>query len=179
MQEKLKLRTLFIIIGLIAFLISYWLGAYTKLDPASASKLKQEFMQKIARLNYLGIFANNLTISLIMFIPGIGILFGFLSGYSTGTVFSAITQTSQNPNQISPLVILLTPFGIMEVFCYGLAISRSSLLLISLIKRHNILQQLKPTLIEVAIVIGILFFAAIIEWHFINLYGGINSTTLK
>jgi hypothetical protein len=60
-----------------------------------------------------------------------------------------------------------------------LAISRSSLLLISLIKKHNILKQLKFILIEIAIVVGILFFAAVIEWYFINLYGGINTPALK
>lgn len=114
-----------------------------------------------------------------MFIPGIGILFGLFSGYSTGLVFSAIIQTSHNQNQISALLVLLTPFGIMEMFCYGLAISRSSLLLISLIKKHNILKQLKFILIEVAIVIGVLFFAAAIEWYFINLYGGINTPALR
>lgn len=178
-QQKLRIRALFIIIGIVAFLVSYWLGAYTKLDSTSALKLRQEFIQKIVKLNYLGIFTNNLTISLIMFIPGIGILFGLFSGYSTGLVFSAIIQTSHNQNQISALLVLLTPFGIMEMFCYGLAISRSSLLLISLIKKHNILKQLKFILIEIAIVVGILFFAALIEWYFIDLYDGINTPALK
>jgi uncharacterized membrane protein SpoIIM required for sporulation len=178
-QQKLRIRALFIIIGIVAFLVSYWLGAYTKLDSTSALKLRQEFMQKIVKLNYLGIFTNNLTISLIMFIPGIGILFGLFSGYSTGLVFSAIIQTSHNQNQISTLLVLLTPFGIMEIFCYGLAISRSSLLLISLIKKHNILKQLKFILIEIAIVVGILFFAAVLEWYFINFYSGINTPALK
>jgi len=109
-----------------------------------------------------------------MFIPGIGILFGLFSGYSTGTIFSAIIHTSQNTNasQISPLLILLTPFGIMELFCYGLAISRSYLLLISLIKRNNILPQFKLTLMEITIITAILFVAAIVEWYFLGLYGG-------
>src|SRR5574341_1111981 len=151
-----KLRVLLIVLGIVAFLVSYSLGAYTRLDPASASKLKEEFMHKIAKINYVGIFANSLAISLIMFIPGIGILFGLFSGYSTGSVFSAIVQTSQHPNQISPLIILLTPFGLIEIFCYGLAVSRSSLLLVSLVKRQNFLQQLTPTLIEVAIVTSVL-----------------------
>lgn len=177
MQHKFRLRFFYIAIGIIAFLISYWIGAHTKLDQTSAIRLKEEFMQKIHGLNYIGIFGNNLTISIIMFIPGIGILFGLFSGYSTGSVFSAIAQTSQTLDQISPLFILLTPFGAMEIFCYGLAISRSSLLLISLIKKDNILKQFKFTLIEIMIVATILFFAALIEWYFISLYGGINSLT--
>ena len=171
MQYQFKLRALYTTLGIIAFLISYWTGTQIKLDYDSSIKLKEEFMKKIQGLNYIGIFANNLIISIIMFIPGIGILFGLFSGYSTGTVFSAIAQTSQaTTDQISPLVILLTPFGIMEIFSYGLAISRSSLLLVSLIKKDHISKQLKYTLIEIMIVIVILFLAALIEWHFISIF---------
>ena len=171
MQYQFKLRALYTTLGIIAFLILYWTGTQIKLDYDSSIKLKEEFMKKIQGLNYIGIFANNLIISIIMFIPGIGILFGLFSGYSTGTVFSAIAQTSQaTTDQISPLVILLTPFGIMEIFSYGLAISRSSLLLVSLIKKDHISKQLKYTLIEIMIVIVILFLAALIEWHFISIF---------
>jgi hypothetical protein len=170
MQYQFKLRALYVALGIIAFLILYWTGTQIKLDYDSSIKLKEEFMKKIQGLNYIGIFTNNLTISIIMFIPGIGILFGLFSGYSTGTVFSAIAQTSQaTADQISPLVILLTPFGIMEIFSYGLAISRSSLLLISLIKKDHVSKQLKYTLIEIMIVTVILFLAALIEWHFISI----------
>jgi hypothetical protein len=177
MQYQFKLRLLYITLGIIAFLVLYWTGTQTKLDYNSSIKLKEQFMQKIQGLNYIGIFANNLAISIIMFIPGIGILFGLFSGYSTGTVFSAIAQTSQSTTgQISPLFILLTPFGIMEIFSYGLAISRSSLLLVSLIKKENVLKQLKYTLIEVIIVTLILFFAALIEWYFISLFDGLDTT---
>jgi uncharacterized membrane protein SpoIIM required for sporulation len=171
MQYQFKLRALYTTLGIIAFLILYWTGTQIKLDYDSSIKLKEEFMKKIQGLNYIGIFANNLIISIIMFIPGIGILFGLFSGYSTGTVFSAIAQTSQaTTDQISPLVILLTPFGIMEIFSYGLAISRSSLLLVSLIKKDHISKQLKYSLIEIMIVIVILFLAALIEWHFISIF---------
>jgi stage II sporulation SpoM-like protein len=180
MQYQFKLRLLYVTLGIIAFLILYWTGTQTKLDYSSSIKLKEEFMQKIQGLNYIGIFANNLAISIIMFIPGIGILFGLFSGYSTGTVFSAIAQTSQSTaNQISPLFIILTPFGFMEIFSYGLAISRSSLLLVSLIKKENVLKQFKYTLIEVIIVTLILFFAALIEWHFISLFDGLDTTKFQ
>jgi uncharacterized membrane protein SpoIIM required for sporulation len=180
MQYQFKLRLLYVTLGIIAFLILYWTGTQTKLDYSSSIKLKEEFMRKIQDLNYIGIFTNNLAISIIMFIPGIGILFGLFSGYSTGTVFSAIAQTSQSTaSQISPLFILLTPFGIMEIFSYGLAISRSSLLLLSLIKKENVLKQFKYTLIEVIIVTLILFFAALIEWHFISLFDGLDTTKFQ
>jgi uncharacterized membrane protein SpoIIM required for sporulation len=110
-----------------------------------------------------------------MFLPGIGALFGIFSGYSTGTIFSAITYDSASHNYISPLVILLTPFGMMEVFCYGLAISRSFILLFSLIKKENLAKQLKSILIEIGIILVILLLAAIIEWHFISTYDSARS----
>ncbi len=136
-------------------------------------------MHKINGLNYIGIFTNNLIITIIIFLPDIGALFGIFSGifsdYSTGTIFSAITHDSASHTYISPLVILLTPFGIMEVFCYGLAISRSFILLFSLVKKENLAKQLKSILIEIGIILVILFFAAIIEWHFISTYDSTRS----
>ena len=116
-------------IGVIIFLISYFVGTNIQLDQSSAQRLKEAFLHKINGLNYIGIFTNNLIITIVMFLPGIESLFGVFSGYSTGTIFSAITHDSASHTYISPLVILLIPFGIMEVFCYGLAISRSFILL--------------------------------------------------
>ena len=170
-----KHRIFFICIGIIIFLISYSVGANIQLDQSSAQRMKEVFLHKISGLNYIGIFTNNLIITLIMFLPGLGALFGIFSGYSTGTIFSAITHDLTSSSHISPLVILLTPFGIMEVFCYGLAISRSFILLFSLVKKENLVKQLKSILIEIGIVLVILFLAAIIEWHFISTYDNTRS----
>ena len=38
---------------------------------------------------------------------------------------------------IYPLAILITPFGIMEIFSYGLAISRSGMLIYDLFKKKS------------------------------------------
>lgn len=171
----LKHRIFLTGIGIIIFLISYSIGASIQLDQTSAQRLKEAFLHKINGLNYVGIFTNNFIITIIMFLPGIGALFGIFSGYSTGTIFAAITYDSASHNYISPLVILLTPFGMMEVFCYGLAMSRSFILLFSLIKKENLAKQLKSILIEIGIILVILFLAAIIEWHFISTYDSARS----
>ena len=175
-MSLLKHRVFLTGIGVIIFLISYFVGANIQLDQSSAQRLKEAFLHKISGLNYIGIFINNLIITLIMFLPGIGALFGIFSGYSTGTIFSAITYDISH-SYISPLVILLTPFGIMEVLCYGLAISRSFILLFSLVKKENLTKQLKSILIEIGIILIILFLAAIIEWHFISTYDITRSQT--
>jgi uncharacterized membrane protein SpoIIM required for sporulation len=174
-MSLLKHRIFLTGIGVTIFLISYSVGANIQLDQSSAQKLKEAFLHKINGLNYLGIFTNNLIITIIMFLPGIGALFGIFSGYSTGTIFSSITHDSTSHSYISPLVILLTPFGMMEVFCYGLAISRSFILLFSLVKKENLAKQLKSILIEIGIILIILFLAAIIEWHFISTYNNTKS----
>ena len=179
-MSLLKHRVFLTGIGVIIFLISYFVGANIQLDQSSAQRLKEAFLHKISGLNYIGIFTNNLIITLIMFLPGIGALFGIFSGYSTGTIFSAITHDLVSPNYanyVSPLVIMLTPFGIMEVFCYGLAISRSFILLFSLVKKENLIKQLKSILMEIGIILIILFLAAIIEWHFISTYDITRSQT--
>lgn len=54
-------------------------------------------------------------IALVMFIPIVGIGLGIFSGFSTGLVFSALAETSSYLQNVPPLAILLTPFGIMEV----------------------------------------------------------------
>ena len=176
-MSLLKHRIFLTGIGVIIFLISYSIGASIQLDQSSAQGLKEAFLHKISGLNYIGIFTNNLIITIIMFLPGIGALFGIFSGYSTGTIFSAITHNFVSTSQgyVSPLVILLTPFGIMEVFCYGLAISRSFILLFSLVKKESLSKQLKSILIEIGIIVVILFLAAIIEWHFISTYNNTKS----
>jgi hypothetical protein len=107
-----------------------------------------------------------------MFVPGIGIAFGLFSGFSTGNIFVIITRDL--PIQIPPLLVFLTIFGIMELVSYGIAISRSYLLLITIMKRTNIKENLIYTGIEIGIVAIILFFSAIIEWDLIKQSGGLD-----
>jgi hypothetical protein len=79
-------------------------------------------------------------------------------------------------NKVPPLVILITPFGIMEVFAYGLAMSRSSMLIYYLLKRRPWRQYAIPTLIELSIATGVLFVAAVVEWQMIEQLGGLDTS---
>jgi uncharacterized membrane protein YidH (DUF202 family) len=62
----------------------------------------------------------------------------------------------------------------MELISYGIAISRSYLLLIHILKRTNIKENLIHTGIEIGIVAIILFISAIIEWNLIKQSGGVD-----
>jgi hypothetical protein len=103
-----------------------------------------------------------------MFIPVLGMGLGIFSGFSTGLIFNVIAESSPLLNNISPLLILVTPFGVMEVFAYGLAMSRSGMLTYQIIKKKRWREYIIPTIIEIGIVITILLIGATIEWQIIT-----------
>lgn len=185
LRFNVKGRILYLAIGAATFLIAYSIGAAVDLGSVNAENLKRQFAEQIKGIDQIGIFINNVKIALIMFFPLIGIGVGVFSGFSTGLVFSALAQNSPLSN-VPPLVILITPFGIMEVFAYGLAISRSGLLIYHIIKlvsrlvkkgpwREYIIPVLIKTGVEIGIVIVILLAGAIIEWHMISHISRVNT----
>ena len=169
---NIKQRLFYLALGIIAFLIFFIIGTSITLDESTSTLLKEQFQNKIKNIDSVGIFFNNFLISILMFIPGIGIAFGLFSGFSTGNIFMILTRDL--PIQIPPLLVFLTIFGIMELVSYGIAISRSYILLIRIIKRSNVKKSLIHAGIEIGIVAIILLFSAIIEWDLIVKSGGIN-----
>jgi hypothetical protein len=169
---NIKQRLFYLALGIIAFLIFFIIGTSITLDESTSTLLKEQFQNKIKNIDSVGIFFNNFLISILMFIPGIGIAFGLFSGFSTGNIFMILIRDL--PIRIPPLVVFLTIFGIMELVSYGIAISRSYILLIRIIKRSNVKESLIHTGIEIGIVAIILLFSAIIEWDLIVKSGGIN-----
>ena len=155
-------------LGIIVFLISYSIGAKVNIEREQSSSIKEQFETKIEGIDEFGIFQNNVLIALSMFIPGIGVGVGIFSGFGTGLVFNAMALENTTLQNISPLAILITPFGIMEIFSYGLAISRSGMLIYDLFKKNSWKLLLQYTLIEMVIVVSILIVAAFIEWNMIN-----------
>jgi hypothetical protein len=161
---------------MLAFITAYSIGAIlVKVNTSQTDLIKKDFETKIKGINQYGIFASNLMVALGMFIPGFGMALGGFSAFSTGLVFNAIAQASPALSSISPLVIFLTPFGMLEIIAYGIAISRSGILCYQLIKdtnkRNSWTKYVIPTIIEIGIVVTILFIGAIIEWQMIRTLG--------
>jgi hypothetical protein len=171
-----KSRLIYLAFGAVAFLIAYSAGAAVPLSEEEAETLTRQFSEQIEGIDQNGIFLNNLRIALIMFVPAIGSAFGAFSGFATGTIFSAFAVSSPMLSEVSPLAILITPFGIMEVFVYGLAMSRSGMLIYYLFKRMSWRKYTVPTLIELGIATAILFVAAVIEWQMIEELGGLDTS---
>ena len=105
-----------------------------------------------------------------MFIPGIGIIHGAYTAWSTGFGFAAIISMAPGLAEIQPLSILyFSPFGIMELAAYSIAMSRSFHIAYALFKRVNLKSLIKPTVIEIGVVVTILFAAGFLEEYMIAL----------
>jgi len=178
-----KRRLLYLAFGIAAFLGSYSIGAAVPMSDDEAKEIREQFAEQIEGIDEYGIFLNNFRIALLMFIPAFGAGFGIVAGFATGTVFAAIANSEPLLAGVPPLMILITPFGIMEVFTYGLAISRSGMLIVRIAKdkpwragnRRPFLEgSLIPAFIELGIVVVVLFAAAVIEWQLIEQLGGLD-----
>jgi stage II sporulation SpoM-like protein len=169
---------MYLAFGVAAFLIAYSAGAAVPMTEEEANEVKKAFSDQIKDIDQNGIFLNNARIALAMFIPAVGAGFGAFSGFETGAVFSALARSSSLLTNIPPLAILITPFGIMEVFSYGLAMSRSGMLIYQLVKKKPWREYVVPTLIELGIAAAVLFAAAVIEWQMIQQLGGLDTSVI-
>ena len=165
-----KNRVILFFIFLAVFTIIFQLGSMSTVSQVEADLFMEEFKKLVLDIDAFGIFVHNTTIALPMFIPGFGIFWGLFSSWSTGYAFAAIATSIPEVANISPLTILfLSPFGLMEISAYSLGISRSFILIKAIITKTSLLQFIKPTIIEIGIVIALLLAGGYIEFYMIEL----------
>lgn len=168
MLISIKKRLMLFFVAILFFLGIFFVGFSFQMDESFSKELSKNFINQIRDIDEFGIFFNNLKIALVMFIPVIGIIMGTISGFSTGLVFNSIMDVSSPTSYYNPLIIFLTPFGILELLSYGLAISRGGILFFELIKKKFTKKSLIYLLVEVALVGIMLLAGAIIEWTMIE-----------
>ncbi|MGI0004570.1 MAG: stage II sporulation protein M [Candidatus Nitrosotenuis sp.] len=173
----LKKRIILFFVFLAVFSGAFSIGAQMDVSEEEAKTFLDEFNKLLDALqgeNFgIEIFLHNIEIALPMFIPGFGVGWGIFSAFSTGFAFAALATTEPLLAKIPPLVMIFaTPFGLMELAAYSIAMSRSFTLVVSLIKKLPILQQWRQTAIEVGIVIGLLLAGGIIEAYMIESLSG-------
>ena len=165
-----KNRVILFFMFLALFTIIFQLGSMSTVSQVEADLFMEEFEKLVLDIDAFGIFVHNTTIALPMFIPGFGIFWGLFSSWSTGYAFAAIATSIPEVANISPLTILfLSPFGLMEISAYSLGISRSFILIKAIITKTSLLQFIKPTIIEIGIVIALLLAGGYIEFYMIEL----------
>ncbi|QDI89702.1 stage II sporulation protein M [Candidatus Nitrosopumilus sp. SW] len=152
------------------FAATYQIGSMSTVSQEEADVFMSEFEELVLDIDGFGIFTHNTTIALPMFIPGFGVAWGLFSAWSTGFAFAAITTTTPILEQIPPLTILfLSPFGLMELTAYSLGISRSFILIRGITKKIDLRTFIKPTIIEIGIVVGLLLSGGYLEFYMIEL----------
>ena len=167
MSKKTRAISFGVFVGV--FLSSYMIGTAYKLSGEEAQTFLKEFQSTTQGIDAFGIFAHNTSVALPMFVPGFGVAWGSFTGWQTGAAFTAVV--SQNPAlaDFPPILLLLaSPFGILELGAYSLGMSRSFLLIWRIVKKNPIKKEIKPTAIEIGIAIAVLLIAGIIEYSMIG-----------
>ena len=149
---------------------TYQIGSMSTVSQEEADVFMSEFEELVMDIDGFGIFTHNTTIALPMFIPGFGVAWGLFSAWSTGFAFAAITTTAPILEAVPPLAILfLSPFGLMELTAYSLGISRSFILIRAITKKIDLRTFIKPTAIEIGIVVGLLLAGGYLEIYMIEM----------
>ncbi len=152
------------------FSLVFQIGSLSEPTDEEAKEFLKEFETLVKDIDSIGIFLHNTSLALPMFIPGFGVAWGLFSSWSTGFAFSTIVSQAPELSSIPPLAILyLSPFGIMELVAYSLAISRSFMLIVMIIKKQNLSHTIRPTLIEIGIVVVLLLSGGFLEFYMIEM----------
>ena len=167
MKNQKRIVTFFIFVGL--FSASYFIGSQSEVSHEDALTFQEEFNNLIEDIDGIGIFLHNSVVALPMFIPGFGVAWGFFSAWQTGQAFAALALLNPIISDIHPLALLYaSPFGIMELVGYSIAMSRSLLLSHKIIKKIPIKNDYKIIGIEVGIVVGLLLAGGFLEAYLID-----------
>jgi hypothetical protein len=157
------------------FSLTFALASEIQLSEDETTVIMDEFEAMIKGIDAVGIFVHNTSIALPMFIPGFGIVWGMFAAFSTGIAFSAMKGTFPLLEQIPSLSILfMTPFGLMEVAAYSIAMSRSYILIYRLIRKIPIRPDIRVICIEIAILVVLLLAGGFLEYFLIENMSGFN-----
>lgn len=165
---KFRLISFFVFVGI--YSLFFQIGAMSIVLPEDASSFVQDYLSSTQNIDGFGIFFSNASSLLLMFVPGVGVILGTYSAWSTGFGFAAFTTIAPSLAETEPLAILFySPYGVMELIAYSIAMSRSFHVVYSIAKKISPTSLIKPSLLEIGISIGLLFFAGIIEEYMIGL----------
>ena len=169
-------RYIVMFITLAVIIAVFIVGAYTPLSEEYASFLANTALKKfehILRSDFphmmLGIFLNNASICLLVFIPVAGVALGLLAIYSTGLVMSALAIVSNKSRDFLLAHVFSTPHTWIEFLAYSIALSENIILTYTIIakflfrKNLDLTGELKTLAKEVVIALALLILGAIVE----------------
>ncbi|MGD0996029.1 MAG: hypothetical protein ABR909_10965 [Candidatus Bathyarchaeia archaeon] len=163
-----------IIIFILAFIITV-IGSYIPLSHQDAQTLSNGVNATLNAHKSFGsrtefIFFNNFfEVCLPMFVPIIGLIWGFLVMGNTGLALGAISSVQGYPVWIELLSLVLTPVFWLEFAAYSTAMAEGIWLTRRLMQRRWL--ELKNTAMLIGICAAILIVSAIIEVWLIAVLG--------
>ena len=169
----LRIIIFFIFTGI--FCVVFGLGTTAEPTPEEVAEIMDYFEEVLEKVDSVLIFTHNLTIAIPMFIPGFGAIWGLFSAWSTGFAFAAIQTATPELGDVNPMALLLTPFGLMELTAYSIAMSRSFLLAKTLLQRKSILAEKTMILAEIGIVTALLVIGGVVEMYMIDMSGALQT----
>ena len=151
------------------FSASFVIGSEISVSEEDSAVFLEEFESLVEDIDAIGIFTHNTTLALPMFIPGFGVAWGAFSAFSTGMAFSVLSNAYPAVGNIPALaIIFMSPFGLMEIAAYSIAMSRSYILVHKIIKKIPISGDIRITAIEIGVLIGLLLAGGFIEYFLIE-----------
>lgn len=167
-------------IGCAMFLAVFFAGIMTPLSSEESTMLLTAMAKETEALDddldSIFIAVHNTSIALPMFIPAFGVIWGDFAGYQTGLMISAMANEIDGFEGWMGLSLFIAPVGILELAAYALAMSRSWLWGRILLKKAyrtkaNMKAMLRPTIIEIAIVVALLSVGGFVEVWMIEEFG--------
>lgn len=164
MRFLISFRVILFFMCLGLFTTSFLIGTLTVLDDAESLIIFNEFNETITDVDSVGIFLNNLSVGLPMFIPGVGPAWGLYSGWSTGVSFSAIISMSPELTDFQPLDLFYSSsFGFLEIIAYSIGMSRGVFLIFAFTQKSPKKSLIIWSLIEILITIILLAIGGLVE----------------
>jgi len=167
--KKNRFRTKLFFACLAGFTVALQVGSLFPVDPVEAKAFISGLEAQIEGIDAVGIFLHNSALSLLMFVPFGGALWGIVTASQTGLAYSALI-TVQPSMSFMPAVglLYLSPFGIMELVAYSIAMSRSLIVGHRLLKRQFNRLEAKHLGIDIGILLGLLLAGAVLEYELIQ-----------
>ncbi len=162
-----------IFIFVVAFILTV-IGSLVPISSQDAHKLVDPLNQTLSQNKNNGtlpqyLFFNNFQISLVMFIPVLGLIWGLITIFVSGYAIGAISQVQGVSPLVSILGELLLPVFWLEFAAYSIAMAESIWLFRRLMQRRW--GELKNTVILIGVCAALLVIGALVESWIIITFG--------
>ncbi|HEY4673428.1 MAG TPA: stage II sporulation protein M [Nitrososphaerales archaeon] len=156
------------VIVLVSLLGVAFIGSATPMDKSQAEQMLEEAKKVLPQKPSTdAIFLNNFRASLLMTIPGIGIVLAGIILYNTGAVFGATGVIINIYGPLLMLVVAITPFFWFEFLAYAAGVTQSLYLTQGILKK-NFKREIKRTVFVIALIALFLLLGAAVEVLFIQ-----------